>query len=230
MITQLTHKWWMLGLRGLAVMLSGLAALVWPVATLTALRMLFGAYALADGLIIMSQLARPDLDHGRGLRLRGLASIALGVLIGLWSSATAPALVAIVAAWTILARAFKTEAIECGCGQAASGLEQPDRAQDGARALKSAGVIEHRCTKSARSVMIYPSAHTAAPKYMPKICAWCGKVITASYTGGGHGICKKCCDEFKKRAQDDGYINAELRVSELGKTSTEVRRTSYECE
>jgi hypothetical protein len=76
--------------------------------------------------------------------------------------------------------------------------------------------------------MIYLSAHTVAPKYMPKICAWCGRVITASYTGGGHGICKKCCDELKKQAQDDGYINAEQRVSELRKDINEVRRTSYE--
>jgi len=51
------------------------------------------------------------LDHGRGLQVRGLASIALGVLIGLWSSVTAPALVAIIAAWVILARAFETGAM-----------------------------------------------------------------------------------------------------------------------
>jgi uncharacterized membrane protein HdeD (DUF308 family) len=65
----------------------------------------------------MSQLARPDLDHRRGLRLRGLASIALGVLIGLWSSATAPALVAIIATWTILARVFETEALNVAAGK-----------------------------------------------------------------------------------------------------------------
>ncbi len=117
MMTQLTHKWWLLGLRGLAVMLSGLTALVWPVATLTALRLLFGAYALADGLIVMRQLARSELDHGRGLQVRGLASIALGVFIGFWSSVTAPALVAIIAAWVILARAFKTGAINVVAGK-----------------------------------------------------------------------------------------------------------------
>ncbi|MGC9396232.1 MAG: DUF308 domain-containing protein [Anaerolineae bacterium] len=111
MITQLTHKWWLLGLRGLTVMLSGLAALISPVATLTALRLLFGACALADGLIIISRLARTDLDYRRMLRTKGLASIALGVLIGLWSSVTAPALVAIIAAWVILARAFETGAM-----------------------------------------------------------------------------------------------------------------------
>ena len=111
MMMQLIRKWSLLVLPAVVVMLYALAALIWPVATLTALRLLFGAYALADGLIIMSRLARTDLDHGRRLRARGLASIALGVLIGLWSSATAPALVAIIAAWVILARAFETGAM-----------------------------------------------------------------------------------------------------------------------
>jgi uncharacterized membrane protein HdeD (DUF308 family) len=111
MITQLAHRWWLLGLRGLAIMLSGLAALVSPVATLTALRLLFGACALVYGLIIVRRLARTDLDHRGMLRTRGLTSIALGVLIGLWSSVTAPALVAIIAAWVILARAFETGAM-----------------------------------------------------------------------------------------------------------------------
>jgi len=111
MITQLTHNWWLLVLRGLAVILSGLAALVSPVVTLTALRLLFGACALVNGLIIMRRFACTGLDHRGMLWTRGLASIALGVLIGLWSSATAPALVAIIAAWVILARAFETGAL-----------------------------------------------------------------------------------------------------------------------
>ena len=72
---------------------------------------------LADGFIIVSRLAHPDLDHGWMLRTRGLASIALGVLIGLWSSATAPALVAIIATWTILARVFKTGAVNVAAGK-----------------------------------------------------------------------------------------------------------------
>ena len=111
MMMQLIRKWSLLVLPAVVVMLYALAALIWPVATLTALRLLFGAYALADGLIIMSRLARPDLDHGQRLRAWGLVSIALGVLIGLWSSPTAPALVAIIAAWVILARAFETGAM-----------------------------------------------------------------------------------------------------------------------
>lgn len=91
----------------MAIMLSGLAALVWPVTTLTVLRLLFGACALADGLIILSQLARSKWEHKRELWLRGLVSIALGMFIGLWSSVMAPVLVAIIAVWVILVRTFE---------------------------------------------------------------------------------------------------------------------------
>lgn len=82
-------------------------------------RLLFGAYALADGLLalIVSQVDRHDFYHRWTLRSRGLASIALGVFIGLWSSVTAPALVAIIATWMILARASKTGAVNVAVGK-----------------------------------------------------------------------------------------------------------------
>jgi uncharacterized membrane protein HdeD (DUF308 family) len=96
-------------LRSLAVTLSGLAALVWPIATLTALRLLFGAYALADGLLALdvSRVDRHDFYHGWTLRLRGVTSIALGVFICLWSGVTVPGIVMIIATWAILTRTLK---------------------------------------------------------------------------------------------------------------------------
>ena len=48
MVTRLTRNWRLLTLRGMIAVLFGLAALVWPGATLTALALLFGAYALVD--------------------------------------------------------------------------------------------------------------------------------------------------------------------------------------
>ncbi len=51
-------------IRILVVMLSGLTALVWPGATLTMLRWMFSICALADGIAIVSQPARRDLEDG----------------------------------------------------------------------------------------------------------------------------------------------------------------------
>ena len=93
-------------------MLFGLAALVWPGATLTALVLLFGAYALVDGLlaVIVSRLDRHEFDHGWVLLFKGLAGIAAGVLTYLWPSVTAQALVYVIAAWAILTGAFEVVA------------------------------------------------------------------------------------------------------------------------
>jgi len=112
MVTRLARKWWLLALRGMVAVLFGLAALVWPGATLTALVLLFGAYALVDGLLalIVSQLDRHEFDHGWVLLLKGLAGIATGVLTFLWPSVTAQALVYLIAAWAILTGAFEVMA------------------------------------------------------------------------------------------------------------------------
>jgi len=112
MVTRLTRKWWLLALRGMVAVLFGLAALVWPGVTLTALVLLFGAYALVDGLLalIVSPLDRYEFDHGWVLLLKGLAGIATGVLTFLWPSVTAQALVYLIAAWAILTGALEAVA------------------------------------------------------------------------------------------------------------------------
>ena len=112
MATQLTHKWWLLALRGMVAVFFGWAALVWPGATLTALVLLFGAYALVDGLLalIVSRLDRYEFDHGWVLLLKGLAGIATGVLTLLWPSVTAQTLLYLIAAWAILTGALEVVA------------------------------------------------------------------------------------------------------------------------
>ena len=83
------------------------------VAMLAAMGLLFGAFALADGLLaqIASWLDRYEFDHGWVLLLKGPASIAIGVLTFLWPSITAQALVSLIAAWVILTGAFEAEAV-----------------------------------------------------------------------------------------------------------------------
>jgi uncharacterized membrane protein HdeD (DUF308 family) len=108
MITQLTRSWWLLALRGMVAVLLGLAILFPLDINLAAMGLLFGAFALADGLLtlIVSRLDRYQFDDGWVLLLKGPASIAIGVLTLLWPSITAQALVALIAAWAILTGAF----------------------------------------------------------------------------------------------------------------------------
>ena len=113
MISQLARSWWLLAWRGMIAVPLGLAILVPLDITLAAKGLLFGAFALADGLLalIVSWLDRHELDHGWVLLLKGPAGIAIGVLTFLWPSITAQALVSLIAAWAILTGAFEAVAM-----------------------------------------------------------------------------------------------------------------------
>lgn len=76
MTTQnITIKWWLLTLHGIAAMLFGLAALFWPGLTLEVLVYLFSAYILAVGLLtIMDSL----ISIGRGQAW--ILTMVLGIL------------------------------------------------------------------------------------------------------------------------------------------------------
>ena len=113
MITQLTRNRWLLAWRGMIAVLLGLAILVLLDITLPPMGLLFGAFALAYGLLalIVSRLDRYQFDRGWVLRLKGPASIAIGVLTLLWPSITAQALVSLIASWAILTGAFVVVAV-----------------------------------------------------------------------------------------------------------------------
>src|SRR4051794_977723 len=53
MLPILARNWWAIALRGLFAVLFGVAAFVWPGLTLTVLVILWGAYALVDGIFTM---------------------------------------------------------------------------------------------------------------------------------------------------------------------------------
>ena len=51
MLHALAKSWWLLLLRGIAAILFGILAFVWPGLTLVTLVLLYGAFALVDGVI-----------------------------------------------------------------------------------------------------------------------------------------------------------------------------------
>jgi uncharacterized membrane protein HdeD (DUF308 family) len=100
----LAKNWWSLVIRGIVAILMGVAAFVWPGVTLAALVLLFGAYALLDGIVSMIGAVRAVEAHQRwgALVFEGVAGIAAAVITVLWPAITAFALVCIIAAWAIL--------------------------------------------------------------------------------------------------------------------------------
>ena len=74
MLNTLARNWWALALRGLAAVLFGVLTFLVPGVTLVTLVLLFGAYALLDGLFNVlaffrvashhwALLSRTPLDH-----------------------------------------------------------------------------------------------------------------------------------------------------------------------
>jgi uncharacterized membrane protein HdeD (DUF308 family) len=97
-------SWWVLALRGLVAILFGLAALFWPGLALAVLIVLFGAYALVDGILAIIAAFR---SSGRGMRrslllIEGAIGILFGIVALFWPDLTALALVYIIAFWVIL--------------------------------------------------------------------------------------------------------------------------------
>lgn len=105
MIAQLTRNWWMPLIRGIAAILFGVAALVWPQITLEVLVFLFGAFALADGVFaLVAGIMASGADGGLrwSLVLSGIVGIGAGLITFFWPGVTATVLLSIIIAWAII--------------------------------------------------------------------------------------------------------------------------------
>ncbi|GIF02722.1 hypothetical protein Asi03nite_02600 [Actinoplanes siamensis] len=108
MFETLSRHWWAVALRGVAAILFGVLALVWPAITIFALVIAFGAYALVDGAFtLVAALGNRDDRRARGSRAwlvaRGIAGILAGILAVVWPGITALALLWVIALWAMVA-------------------------------------------------------------------------------------------------------------------------------
>jgi uncharacterized membrane protein HdeD (DUF308 family) len=94
----------MLIFRGIAAIAFGILALAWPGLTILALVLLFGAYAVIDGITMLIGVATkfPGTSTHRGWStLMGIVSLAAGIVTFVWPDITALALLYVVATWSI---------------------------------------------------------------------------------------------------------------------------------
>jgi uncharacterized membrane protein HdeD (DUF308 family) len=114
MLETLSRHWWAVALRGVAAILFGVLALVWPGITVFALVIVFGAYALVDGAFTLAA-AFGNRDGGRTrgsrawlfalrkemrrewlLALSGALSVLFGILLVVWPAAGVLTLVVLI--------------------------------------------------------------------------------------------------------------------------------------
>jgi uncharacterized membrane protein HdeD (DUF308 family) len=104
MIDAVFRFWWAPVLRGIAAVVFGVLALAWPSLTVAVLVLLYGSYALVDGVIALSMGVFGG-DQARGRRpwlvFQGALAVAAGVVTLIW-----PAITAIVLLWVIIAWAL----------------------------------------------------------------------------------------------------------------------------
>lgn len=105
----LAQNWWLLALRGVAGILFGIGAFVWPGATLAALILVFGAYVFVDGIfaVVAGIGMRRQIDRWWLIVLEGVAGIILGLLTFRSPDTTALVLVTFIAAWSIVTGIFE---------------------------------------------------------------------------------------------------------------------------
>jgi uncharacterized membrane protein HdeD (DUF308 family) len=98
----LARTWTMWIIRGIASLLFGVLTLLKPGASIAALVLVFGAYALCDGALLVGFGLRYDGAKAPYI-VRGLLSVAVGVLALVYPAATALTLYLWVGAWAVAA-------------------------------------------------------------------------------------------------------------------------------
>lgn len=97
----LFDSWLSLAARGLLTLGLGLCALAAPGPTVTVLVVIFGAFAVADG-VLLAGAASHSGRLGWASGLAGLASLGLGLLAFVAPIATASALVMLLGVWAVV--------------------------------------------------------------------------------------------------------------------------------
>jgi len=110
MLGLVARDWWVFAIRGIAALVFGILAFIWPETTLTVLVYLFGAYVLVDGASLLVALVRGDAvarRHGWAVAIMGVLGIVVGVVTFVAPGVTALSLLYLVAFWAIATGTFQ---------------------------------------------------------------------------------------------------------------------------
>lgn len=102
LLPALAKNWWLLLLRGIAAILFGFLAFAWPGLTLVTLVLLYGAYALTDGVCAIIAAITGGAPGSRWwLAIAGVLGVCVGVLTFMLPGMTALILLFTIAGWAI---------------------------------------------------------------------------------------------------------------------------------
>jgi len=105
----LARNWWALLIRGIAAVVFGILAFLWPGATIFAIGILFGAYALVDGIFAIVAAVRAAETQQRWwpFVIEGIVGILIAAITFYDIRITLLALYFTIAAWAFLTGIFE---------------------------------------------------------------------------------------------------------------------------
>jgi uncharacterized membrane protein HdeD (DUF308 family) len=100
----LIGNWWVLAIRGVFAIIFAVIAFLWPGITAAALVVLFGAYALVDGVFAIIAGVRAARHHGRSgpLLLEGILDLVIAAIVFFWPVEALVAIVYFIAIWAVI--------------------------------------------------------------------------------------------------------------------------------
>ncbi|WP_406312755.1 HdeD family acid-resistance protein [Streptosporangium sp. NBC_01639] len=97
---RLSRTWWVHLVRGGCAILFGLLAVFWPAITVLALVIVFGAYAILNGVFAIFGSGRSA--SRTWMIVYGVLSVLAGILAFVWPGMTALALLFVIASWAVV--------------------------------------------------------------------------------------------------------------------------------
>jgi uncharacterized membrane protein HdeD (DUF308 family) len=103
MLQSIARSWWLYALRGVAAIIFGVLAFTSPGATLLALVLVFGIYAIIDGVlaVIASFQMRELVNRWWVVLLEGLIGVIAGIVVLVYPLLSAVTLLYLIAFWAV---------------------------------------------------------------------------------------------------------------------------------
>jgi uncharacterized membrane protein HdeD (DUF308 family) len=105
LLRALAENWWLLLLRGIVTTAFGVLAFIWPGRTLLTVALIWGAYAIADGVFALwAGISGKDsrIAPRWWLALIGITGILAGLLTFVWPGITVQVALVLIASWAII--------------------------------------------------------------------------------------------------------------------------------
>ena len=102
MLQEVTSRWWLFLIRGIIAVVFGIAAAMWPQISLPVIVLIFGAYALVDGIFAIAGALSPMAgQRWWALLLEGILGLVVAFLVFTQPGLSAAAFVFAVGFWSI---------------------------------------------------------------------------------------------------------------------------------